>query len=478
MPSLNILEELQDRSREDWLVCGLEMPPASQQLWQLTARLSGALMQLPQKPKILLIESHPLRFLSGFLACVAANCPVFICNPAWQQGEWQQVFEEVKPHLILGNCPPGLSQDYPILAQEIGSDWINLNQGDRTFIDYPPLPDFAIMIPTGGSSGQIRFVVHTWETLSHSVQGLSDYFGQLSIHSYCVLPLYHVSGLMQFMRSFLTRGNIIIESFKQLNPNFNPQDFFISLVPTQLQRLLTHQSEWLAQFRVVFLGGAPAWEALLMAAREAKIPLALTYGMTETASQIASLKPHDFLQGNGSCGQVLPHAKIMIVSEVGEVLTANKMGIVCLESRSLMRGYYQDNFPLNSPLVTFQSDDLGYLDERGYLYIIGRNSHKIITGGENVFPAEVEAAILATQQVQDVCILGVPDSDWGQVVTAVYVPGSVEVEPATLKSAIASQLAAYKHPKLWVAVNSLPRNAQGKINREQLLAIALSHQRR
>ncbi|NES95774.1 MAG: 2-succinylbenzoate--CoA ligase [Desertifilum sp. SIO1I2] len=478
MSGLNILEELQDRSTEDWLVCDPKIPLASQQLWQLTARLSGALMQLPQKPKILLIESHPLRFLSGFLACVAANCPVFLGNPAWQQGEWQQVFEGVKPNLVLGKCPPGLSQDYPILELEIDSDWISLTQGDRTFIDDPQLPDFAIMIPTGGSSGQIRFVVHTWETLSHSVQGLSDYFGQLPIHSYCVLPLYHVSGLMQFMRSFLTRGKIIVESFKQLNTHFNPQVFFISLVPTQLQRLLTHHSEWLAQFRAVFLGGAPAWEALLIAAREAKIPLALTYGMTETASQVVSLKPRDFLQGNGSCGQVLPHAKIMIANEVGKALTANQMGIVCLESQSLMRGYYQDNVPLKSPLVTFQSDDLGYLDEQGYLYIIGRNSQKIITGGENVFPAEVEAAILATQQVQDVCILGVPDSDWGQVVTAVYVPGSVEVKPATLKSAIASLLAAYKHPKLWVAVNSLPRNAQGKINREQLLAIALLHQRR
>jgi o-succinylbenzoate---CoA ligase len=188
-----------------------------------------------------------------------------------------------------------------------------------------------IMIPTGGSSGQVKFAIHTWQTLSASVAGLQDYFQMPVINSFCVLPVYHVSGLMQFMRSLLTGGNLVITTSKHLETNLdsyiNPQDFFISLVPTQLQKILNNPitSAWLSQFQAVFLGGGAAWSELLNKARYLQIPLALTYGMTETASQIATLKPQDFLAGNNSCGQVLPHARI-IFNEIKVPLLKGDLG--------------------------------------------------------------------------------------------------------------------------------------------------------
>ncbi|MBC6477026.1 MAG: hypothetical protein GDA56_03785 [Hormoscilla sp. GM7CHS1pb] len=120
------------------------------------------------------------------------------------------------------------------------------------------------------------------------------------------------------------------------------------------------------------------------------------------------------------------------------------------------------------------TDDIGYFDPQGYLHIVGRQSHKIITGGENVFPAEVEAALLATQLVSDVCAIGLPDVQWGEVVTVVYVPKSDCVSIDRLQRAIADKLSKYKRPKHWVAVDSLPRNGQGKVNRELLGQIALA----
>jgi O-succinylbenzoic acid--CoA ligase len=222
------------------------------------------------------------------------------------------------------------------------------------------------------------------------------------------------------------------------------------------------------------LGGAPAWAELLEQARRHSIPLALTYGMTETASQVVTLKPEAFLAGNNSCGQVLPHAQVTIRSSTGELLGSNQTGIITIEADSLTLGYYPEAETLNrkSKIQNLKSDDLGFFDEQGYLTIIGRRSNKIITGGENVFPAEVEAAILATQLVADVCVIGLPDQYWGQVVTAVYVPSSLNVFPASLRAAVEDKLSRFKRPKYWVPVESLPRNAQGKVNYEQLKKVA------
>jgi O-succinylbenzoic acid--CoA ligase len=457
-------------------------------------------------PKILLAEQNPVRFLAAFLAAVAANCPVFLCNPNWVEQEWQQVFELVEPDLIFGQPTTGQFPPHCPLP-----------------IAHCPLPN-QIMIPTGGSSGKIRFAMHTWETLLASVRGFHQYFGEKPINSFCVLPLYHVSGLMQFLRSFTTRGRMVILPFKALvegeGCHIDPTDFFISLVPTQLARLISPNSSitpplkrgiggdrnedisptaaWLSRFRAVLLGGAPAWTNLLEQARHYSIPLALTYGMTETASQIVTLKPEDFLSGNNSCGQVLPHAQITIRDSTGKILDANQTGVITIQADSLALGYYPEqgwgdgmmgrwgdgeNFPnpksklrwkrTKGATQNLKSDDLGFFDEQGYLTILGRDSNKIITGGENVFPAEVEAAIFATQLVADVCVSGLPDRYWGQVVTAVYVPSSPEVSPALLQAAIADKLSKFKHPKYWIPAERLPRNAQGKMNYEQLKNVAI-----
>jgi O-succinylbenzoic acid--CoA ligase len=447
------LTYLKFRKNKDWLI-----GDDAYQFQQVTEEFFQELAQFSRQkvpPKIILAEPNPLRFLAAFLAAVAAKYPVFLCNPNWVQQEWQQVFELVQPDLIFGQ---DAIKNFPI---------------SHSPISLPPSPfPHQIMIPTGGSSGKIRFAVHTWETLMASVQGFYQYFGSNPVNSYCVLPLYHVSGLMQFMRSLITDGQLIIKSFKEFKSveelGINPTDFFISLVPTQLQRCLQNSTlrRDLAQFKTVLLGGAPAWESLLQEARHYNIPLSLTYGMTETASQIVTLKPEYFLSGNNTCGQVLPHAKITIYSSTGEKLGTNQTGIISIQADSLALGYY----PIHQSPVTpnLNSDDLGFIDEQGYLHLVGRNSNKIITGGENVFPVEVEAAIQATQLVSDVYVIGIPDAHWGQIVTAVYVPCQKNTSVTVLQARLANQLSKYKQPKYWICVEHLPRNPQGKVNRPQI----------
>jgi O-succinylbenzoic acid--CoA ligase len=440
------LEYLQKPKNHDWLI-----GENNQEFYQIATELYLKLIEITKNttpPKIILAEREPVRLLASFIAACAAKCPVFLCNPDWGKNEWEQVFNLVQPDIVWGIN--NISLQPPITNYQL------------------PITN-SIMIPTGGSSGKIKFAIHTWETLTASVKGFTEYFQLKKVNSFCVLPLYHVSGLMQFLRSFTTDGKLVITSFKELEfqqipniDNLKNSDFFISLVPTQLQRLLQNPelTKWLSQFKTVLLGGAPAWDELLEKSRFNQIRLAPTYGMTETASQIATLKPDDFLKGKNNSGQILPHAKITIDDVTGNIN---------IQAKSLALGYYPQLWDNRDNLLV---DDIGFLDGEGYLHIIGRSSNKIISGGENIYPEEIEAVIKQTNLVIDVCVIGIPDQVWGQALTAIYVPKNPNISSLEITNHLKNQLSKFKIPKHWISLQNLPRNTQGKINRENLQKIA------
>ena len=448
---------LRNRALDDWLV-GYD----SHALLALTESFAQHFSDVTSQ-KILIAESDPVRFLAGFIAACSTVPQVFLGNPVWGESEWRQALALAEPDLVLGICP-----------------WVESKSPGRRSRPQKPVDkncDRLIMIPTGGSSGKVRFAIHRWQTLTASVEGFRQFFQLAEVNSICVLPLYHVSGLMQFMRSFLSGGRLLIIPFKDFKGGngcpFDPAEYFISLVPTQLQHLLEDDAlaSWLSRCKTVLLGGAPSWSELLDTAREREISLAPCYGMTETASQVVTLKPERFLKGDTSNGQVLPHAAVKIVGADGEALADAQIGKIVIQAASLALGYYPEFF---SESGTFQTDDLGFLDAQGSLTLVGRLSDKIITGGENVFPAEVESAIRSTQLVQDVCVIGLPDRYWGQVLTAVYAPRKSTLSPDQLEDAIQTKIARFKQPKLWIPMERLPRNAQGKVNRKAIHQIALS----
>jgi O-succinylbenzoic acid--CoA ligase len=191
--------------------------------------------------------------------------------------------------------------------------------------------------------------------------------------------------------------------------------------------------------------------------------------MTETASQIATLKPNDFLNGKVNSGKILPHAQVKICNQQGQMLQANQIGNITIKALSLCLGYYPNMWSNQKYL---QVDDIGFLDEQGYLNIVGRNSDKIITGGENIYPIEIESAIRATQMVADVCVIGIPDKQWGQALTAIYIPKNADTSVDKIKTILSLQLSRFKIPKHWISIDNLPRNAQGKVNRQELQQIA------
>ncbi|WP_017293733.1 AMP-binding protein [Geminocystis herdmanii] len=381
---------------------------------------------------IFIAETKEINFISAFFAGIISQSCIFLINPHWQQQEWQQVEKIVTPDIIFGEI------NYPFTTKpEI-------------------LPKFeGIMIPTGGTSGKIKFAIHTWKTLTASAIGFYQYFDSLPINSYCCLPLYHVSGLMQIIRSFISKGNLIINSFSSLKNSLdiieNYHDYFISLVPTQLQFFLDNKPEYLKLFKIILVGGASIYPQQIDLANKYKLPLALTYGMTETASGISILTPDKLVVKNNSNGQILPHAEIVMEKETKDLIK--------IKSPCLFKGYY----PHFNNVDIFITDDVGYLDEDNFLYILGRNSQKIITGGENVFPLEIETAILSTGLVKDIHITATKDNYWGEVITAFYVPLNNNICEEDIKLKLACLIANYKIPKIWHKLDIIPRNSQGKI---------------
>lgn len=451
--------------RQDW-VLGLNYQALLERIQQRQLELQDFIT--PKRyPRVLLVQSDPLEFLAGFMAACLCDCPVFLGNPNWQRSEWQQVLPLVKPHIIWDSSRlPKIAIPDPTPAKSEEQGWI--------------------LMPTGGSSGQTRFAIHTWSTLAASVDGCQrHFFGDQpdAINSCCWLPLYHVSGLMQFMRSLLTYGTLILlprQCFAAntalapdvaafLDPHSEqPHAYFLSLVPTQLQRLLQQSDarlQWLARFHTILVGGAPAWPALLKAARQHHLRLALTYGMTETAAQVATLDPDQFLLGAAHSGRVLPHAHITVENDQHQRVAANQTGQVIIQCASLCQGYYPQPFTC---VDKFCTDDLGYFNEQGGLQIVGRLSRKIISGGENISPEEIELALLGTGMVKDATVFGQPHPDWGQSITAVVVPAANNFSLVELKTTLKQQLSAFKQPKQWYVLPILPRSPQGKIIQSQI----------
>ena len=389
-------------------------------------------------------EREPAAFIAAFARAVGEGGEVFLADPAWGSAE-RAVLAELRGQAAEIVVPPR----------------------DNNFRSLTPLG--WLMIPSGGTSGKVKFARHDEDTLSAAVRGFCAHFDVERVNCVAVLPMHHVSGLMAWMRTALTGGQYVAWDWKRLErgdlpalprekrPGSGRAGWFLSLVPTQLQRLLPLPGavDWLRSFDAVFLGGGPVWPDLAEAAGIAGLPISLSYGMTETAAMVAALRPAEFLAGIRSCGPALPHARIDITGA----------GLVRVAGDSLFRGY----FPEWRAERSFATADLGALDERGHLRVLGRRDTVIITGGKKVDPHEVEAALRATGEFADVAVLGMPDSEWGETVVACYPSGQPAPDPALVGERLAT-IAEFKRPRRFIPIRDWPRNAQGKLNRTALLA--------
>ena len=209
----------------------------------------------------------------------------------------------------------------------------------------------------------------------------------------------------------------------------------VSLVPTMLHRLLERKpGNWPGRLRLILLGGAAASPDLQRRSAEINLPVAPTWGLTETTSQVATMLPATAQDKPGSVGRPLIFNRLRVVNESNDTLQSNQMGELLVSGPTVMPGYWCDEQETARALHggELHTGDLGYLDEDGDLFIVQRRSDLIISGGENVYPAEVERVLCSHVAVQDAAVLGIADAEWGQrgggggavAVRRDYIPGS------------------------------------------------------
>lgn len=359
---------------------------------------------------------------------------------------------------------PNIDLEEP--AAEYGDfGWMNLDD------------DFAI-IHTSGASGRPKAAILTYGNVYQSAVFSALKLDVIKQEQWlCVLPLYHVGGLSIVFRS-LNYGTAIELTppgpfdAREVNRILSEHPItLVSLVPTMLGRLLdARKRSWNPRLRLILLGGeAPSPELIARCAAE-NLPIATTYGLTETASQVATALPDLVYRKPGTVGKPLMTTLVRIINEGGEDAAPGAPGEVLVKGETVMRGYYND--PAATALALrdgwLHTGDIGYLDDDGDLFILQRREDLIVSGGENIYPAEVEAVLRAHPAVAEAAVLGLADADWGQAVAAVVeLRVGQSASTADIIAFARQRLAGYKIPRRIAFLPTLPRTASGKIQRRE-----------
>ena len=358
-------------------------------------------------------------------------------------------------------------------------------------IEPRPLIDLAatqVIMYTSGTTGKPKGVIITygmqWWNASSSALNLGHSPDDRWL---ACLPLFHIGGLSILMRSVIYGISVILlEKFDEHRVNQAIQHdgvTIISVVAVMLQRMLnalgekSQEARYAATLRCVLLGGGPAPLPLLEQCARLDIPVAQTYGLTESCSQAVTLAPSDALRKLGSAGRPLVPVQLQIRQE-DQPAPGGEAGVIYLQGPTITPGYadrpaetaaaFQDGW--------FCTGDLGYLDADGYLYVLDRRSDLIISGGENIYPAEIESVLLAHPAVAEAGVCGQPDPQWGQVAIAFVKMHPNQAADATeLLEHTRQRLARYKVPRTVYLVEELPRNSSGKLLRRQLPHLLPDH---
>jgi O-succinylbenzoic acid--CoA ligase len=327
-------------------------------------------------------------------------------------------------------------------------------EADLPLLGEHDMDDLQCYILTSGSTGEPRQVGLTYGNFLFSAVGSAFNIGVEPADRWlCCLPLSHVAGLSIVLRSVIYGTTaMLLDGFDtdQVASTLTSGGITVlSLVPTMLIRLLEAGAD-LSAPRAILIGGGPVPKAALEEALDQGATVVQTYGMTETCSQVTTLSPEDARRRIGSAGRPLLTTHVRI--EGDEIL---------VQGPTVAPGFADSDGWLHT-------GDLGRIDEDGFLYVDGRTDDVIVSGGENVVPAEVESVLLEHAGVADAAAVGREDREWQQAVTALVVPAGDGLDLDELRDHCASRLAPYKVPKRFELVAELPRTASGKLLRRQL----------
>jgi fatty-acyl-CoA synthase len=347
--------------------------------------------------------------------------------------------------------------------------------------------NIAMLMYTSGTTSRPKGVILTYRNL---------WWSQANVHAaidigpreatLAVAPLFHIGGLNTFPLGTLTSGGTVVIR-RTFDPRGCLQDVAryriasIFMVPVMFAALLRCEDfarTDLSSLRAAVVAGAPVPPSLVTEYAEHGVALQQAWGLTETAAFATYLPPHMVAAHPASAGCAMPWSEVRVVApETGLPVEPGVRGELCVRGPNVTCGYW------NNPEATaaaidaegwFHTGDLGYIDEQGLCYVVDRLKDLIISGGENVSPAEIERVLAEFPGVRDVAVVGVPDPHWGQTPVAVMCHSGGEAPPTidAVRGFAAERLARFKLPSRVLHLETLPRNASGKIDRAAVRALA------
>ena len=405
---------------------------------------------------------------------------------------------------MLDDCPPALLfVEPPFVAQtdafrntlgattlvsfgEAGTGWISWAEfcgraNGPAPLDAQAGTDTPLLICyTSGSTGKPKGVVLTQRAIECNAANSVD-MHDLTADDVILttLPLFHVGGLNNQTTPALRSGCTVV-----LHPKFDADATFDAienegvtltvLVPAQLDMMMAHR-RWagadFSRLRMITTGSTIVPLHVIRSVHDKGVPLVQVYGSTETCPIAVYLKASDAMRKLGSTGKAAAHCQLRLIGNDGKDVAQGSTGEILIKGDNIMSGYWQAPQATAAVLADgwFHSGDMGHQDGEGYLFVDGRSKEMIISGGENIYPAEIENLLIESPDIAEASVIGRPDERWGEIVVAVVVPkGDRSVSSETVLKMLEGRIARYKHPKEVVVVEALPKTALGKVRKEDV----------
>ena len=326
-----------------------------------------------------------------------------------------------------------------------------------------------LIVFTSGSTGAPKPVVLTMGNLLASAIASAFRLGVDPADRWLLtLSLYHVGGIAPIFRSTLYGTAIVVRS--DFDPGQAADDLdrydvtVVSLVPTMLKSMLDRRGTLSDSLRVVLLGGAPADDALIQRCENYSVPVHPTYGMTETASQVATARPTDAFNRPGTVGRPLLWIDVTVLGDDDEPVAPGESGELVVSGPTVTPGYDGESSEAFCP-YGLRTGDVGYQTEDGSLFVVNRIDDRITSGGETIDPGAIVAVLTDHEAIEAAAVVGVPDEQWGERVTALVVSTDDDLSVEAVDGHCREHLAGFKCPKTIVFVDELPRTASGSVDR-------------
>ncbi len=459
------------------------------------SRVASALAGFGFQPGdyICICAPNSYEWVATYYGILKAGCVALTLAKDLRPSELIQLMDDAKPKVLFTSDEK--LQDLGDIASLGYLEYVISNQGDMSYqkliegssSDFKAVDrdraDTGAILYSGGTTGLPKGIMLTHENLMTSVHNIAHF--ERSTHTdlaLCFLPLHHGFAQIHITGSSVyTGGCVIIQNSFDLDTAIDAIERYRVTkfygVPTIYIRILAVKNieERLRSLRYCFSAAASmAVELVREWKSRTNLNIYEAYGTTETAAM--ATYNHYYRHVIGSVGTPVNTIEVQIRDLEGNVLKQDEEGEICICGPSIMKGY------LNNPEETksafwdnwFRSGDIGVIDKDGYLYIVDRLKDLIITGGENVYPREIEEVLYTRPEVEECAVIGLPDREYGERVTAyIVLKEGYKLDPADLKSNLKLHLSSFKVPKEYIKIEELPKNISGKILKRELRKSAI-----